>query len=278
MYTYDHIDLPEIKPVVTRVNIHSGTLPLGMLPGSPFGPGIAALAIYYLHTRHMVSHSRLVEMFRGLFGLEISEGAIANIFSRPSAPFAAEAGRIDDEVRAAPVIASDETSARVEGQTCRQWVFGSSTAVAHRIAASRGKAVVSDFLEGTAPEVWVSDRLGAQMNHAKAHQVCLAHLLRDARYAIEAGDKLLAPAFKFPLKRAIAIGRRRENLADSTLQAYRRDLDRRLGRLLAIEPGTEAGLKLRRGIEKCRDKLFVFVPAAMCRPPTTYPSAACVLR
>ena len=88
VYAYDHIDLPEIKPVVTRVNIHSGACrhcgkriagapPAGMLPGSPFGPGIAALAIY-LHTRHMVSYNRLVEMFKGLFGLEISEGAIAN--------------------------------------------------------------------------------------------------------------------------------------------------------------------------------------------------------
>ena len=60
-----------------------------MLPGSPFGPGIAALAIY-LHTRHMVSYNRLVEMFKGLFGLEISKGAIANIFSRTHAPFAAK--------------------------------------------------------------------------------------------------------------------------------------------------------------------------------------------
>jgi transposase len=51
-----------------------------MAPGSPFGPGVAALAIY-LHTRQMVSYSRLTEMFKGLFGLEISEGAIANIFS-----------------------------------------------------------------------------------------------------------------------------------------------------------------------------------------------------
>ena len=269
VYAYDHIDLPEIKPVVTRVHLHSGacrrcgkrisgTPPAGMPAGSPFGPGIAALAIY-LHTRHMVSYNRLVEMFKGLFGLEISEGAIANIFNRAAKPFAAEAERIDAQVRAAPVIASDETSARVEGVTGWQWVFGSATAVAHRIAASRGKAVVSEFLEGAIPEVWVSDRLGAQMNHAKAHQVCLAHLLRDARYAIDAGDGLFAPGFKFLLKRAFAIARRRERLAGGTLLVYQRDLDRRLGRLLAIEPDTAAGRKLRRGIEKCRDKLFVFV-------------------
>lgn len=276
VHAYDHIDLPQIKPVVTRVNLHSGacgqcghriagTPPAGMQPGSPFGPGVGALAIY-LHTRHMVSYSRLTEMFKGLFGLEISEGAIANIFSRAHAPFAAEAERIDARVRAAPVIASDETSARVEGQTFWQWVFGSATAVAHRIAASRGKAVVVAFLEGVIPDVWISDRLSAQMNHAKAHQVCLAHLLRDARYAIEAGDKMFAPGFKSLLKRAFVIARRREKLADSTLAAYRRELDRRLDRLLAIEPDTEAGHKFRRGIKKCRDKLFIFVTRRDVQP------------
>src|SRR5271167_4509939 len=248
VHAYDHIDLPEIKPVVTRVNIHSGHCPCcgkriagappaDMPVGSPFGPNVVALVVY-LHTRHMVSFNRLVEMLKGLFGLEISEGAIANMLSRAAEPFIVEAGRIEAEVRAAPVIASDETSARVEGQTCWQWVFGSATAVAHRIAVSRGAAVVADFLKGATPEVWISDRLGAQLGHAETHQVCLAHLLRDARYAI---------------------GRRRESLADSTLLAYRHGLDRRLGRLLAIEPDTVAGRKLRRGIDKCRDKLFVFV-------------------
>ena len=165
VHAYDHIDLPEIKPVVTRVNLHSGacgccgqriagTPPAGMQPGSPFGPGIVALAVY-LHTRQMVSYNRLVEMFKGLFGLDISEGAIANLFNRAQASFAAEAERIDAEVRASPVIASDETSARVEGVTGWQWVFGCATAVAHFIAASRGKAVVTEFLKGAVPEVWV---------------------------------------------------------------------------------------------------------------------------
>ena len=135
-------------------------------------------------------------MFKGLFGLDISEGAIANLFNRAQAPFAAEAERIDAEVRASPVIASDETSARVEGVTGWQWVFGCATAVAHFIAASRGKAVVTEFLKGAVPEVWISDRLGSQMGHAAAHQVCLAHLLRDTRYAIEAGDSCSRPASK----------------------------------------------------------------------------------
>ena len=61
------------------------------------------------------------------------------------------------------------------------------------------------------------------------------------------------------LERALAIARRREKLADSTLAAYSRDLKRRLDRLLARQPDTVAGRKLRNGMERARDKLFVFV-------------------
>ena len=285
VHAYDHIDLPEIKPVVTRVNIHSGHCPCcgkriagappaDMPVGSPFGPNVVALVVY-LHTRHMVSFNRLVEMLKGLFGLEISEGAIANMLSRAAEPFIVEAGRIEAEVRAAPVIASDETSARVEGQTCWQWVFGSATAVAHRIAVSRGAAVAADFLKGATPEVWISDRLGAQMGHAETHQVCLAHLLRDARYAIDAGDKLFAPGFKFLLGRAFVIGRRRESLADSRFWppgAAWIAASVACWRLSPIRwKGASSGAASRNAVTSCSSSS----PAVTCRRPTMCPSNVC---
>ena len=285
-HAYDHIDLPPIRPVITRVHLRRGSCPCcgahitapppcDMAPGSPFGPGIVAL-VTYLHVRHMVSYRRLVEMLHGLFGLALSEGAIANMLARAATPFAAEAERIETEVRWAAVIACDETSARVKGQTCWQWVFGSASAVTHRIASSRAAAVVADFLQGATPEVWVSDRYGAQSGHGRAHQLCLAHLLRDAQYAIDAGDRVFAPGFRHLLKRALAIGRRREALAQSTLVAYRRDLERRLDRLLAGRPRTPAGCKLRAAIAKCRDKLFVFV--TRCDVPATNNASEQALR
>ncbi|MCP5081337.1 MAG: transposase, partial [Alphaproteobacteria bacterium] len=182
IHAYDHIDLPPVRPVTTRVQLHSGRCsccggrikaeaPGDMPMGSPFGPGIVAVVVY-LHTRHMVSYERLTEVLHGLFGLEVSEGAIANMLMRSSDCFAGEAERIEAQVRKSLVIASDETSARVMGQTCWQWVFASSTAVCHRIAASRAKAVVEDFLDKAKPEVWISDRYGGQMGHAALHQAC----------------------------------------------------------------------------------------------------------
>src|SRR5262245_3096258 len=72
------------------------------------------------------------------------------------------------------------------------------------------------------PEVWLYDRLAAQSNHADEHQVCLAHLIRDAQYAIDDGDAVFAPPFKEFLERACEIGGRRPNLADSTINDLRR--------------------------------------------------------
>jgi transposase len=268
-HAYDHIELPVIKPLVTRIHRHRGTCPCcrrgfsapvpdGMSPGSPFGPGLAAL-ILHLHVTQAISFERLVRLMGEVFGVIISEGAIANILARAEAPMIVAAEKIADEVRSSKVVASDETSARVKGKTWWQWVLLSSTAVYHLITDSRGAKVVTGFLQGATPEVWVADRYAGQNGHALERQVCLAHLLRDAQYAIDAGDTGFAPAFKALLLRAVAIGRRRETLKDSSLAQYRADLDRRLTKLLGISILEPVGQKLARAIRKCRNDLFLFV-------------------
>jgi transposase len=230
VFAYDLIDLPPIKPVTTRINLHKGNCPCcrkrvaaqppaDMAPGTPFGPGVVSL-VTYLHACQMVSYNRMIEVLDGLFGLKLSEGAIANMLARAAKPFAARADEIAETVRQSPVIASDETSARVCGKTHWQWTFAAATAVYHTIAPTRGKVVPTAFLGQAKPKVWLSDRLAAQCKHADAHQYCLAHLIRDAQYAIDAGDTVFAPAFKRFLQKACAIGQRREALADATIKAY----------------------------------------------------------
>jgi len=268
-HAYDHVELPPIRPVVTRVHRHRGTCPCcrrgfsapaphGMEPGSPFGPGLSAL-IVHLHITQAIGYERLVKLMDEVFGVEISEGAIANIMGRAEAPMVAAAERIADEVRQAKVVASDETSARVKGETWWQWVLLSSTAVYHVIADTRGAKVVTDFLKGAQPEVWVADRYAGQAGHGRERQICLAHLLRDAQYAIDDGDTVFAPAFKTLLLRAVAIGRRRDELKDSTLKQYHADLGRRLDKLLAAPPANRAARKLFNAMRRDRDDLFRFV-------------------
>jgi len=59
------------------------------------------------------------------------------------------------------------------------------------------------------PEVWVSDMFGCQRRHGVLWQVCLAHLPRDAKYAIEFGDRAFSTRFRCLLPRSMAIGGRR---------------------------------------------------------------------
>src|SRR3954464_14084906 len=91
------------------------------------------------------------------------------------------------------------------------------------------------------------------------HQVCLAHLIRDVQYAIDAGDTVLAPGLKGLLKRACAIGRRREALADTTLKIYQADPNRRLDRWRSLVPTSFAEQKPASDIRKSRRHLFVFM-------------------
>jgi transposase len=268
-HAYDHIALPPLRPVVTRVHRYRGVCPScrrgfsasapeGMPPGSPFGPAIVAL-IVHLHMTQAIGFARLVQMMAEVFGLSISEGAIANILARAKPRLGAAAAAIAEHVRQAPVIASDETSARIQGQTHWQWVWLSSAAVYHQIADSRAARVAGAFWRGVTPAIWVADRYGGQAGHGQARQVCLAHLLREAQCAIEEGDRAFAPAFKALLTRAAGIGRRRAQLKDTTLRQYRADLDRRLDRLLAIAPSKPAAKKLWQAMRRDRDDLFRFL-------------------
>jgi transposase len=266
---YERIELPPIRPDVTQVRLFGGrcaccgerataTAPAGLEPGSPFGNSIAAMVVY-LHYAHAIGMERLALLMDELFSLSISEGAISNILARAREPLLAATAAIEKVVRASPIVCSDETSVRVKGKNWWEWVFVTTLAVLHVIKPSRGKAVVTALFGAIQPEVWVSDMLGSQRGHGVLWQVCLAHLLRDAKYAIECGDTAFSAPFRWLLLRAIAIGRRRETLKDTTLAQYLYDLDRRLDGIMAAVPVGEPGRKLHKRMLANRAHLFVFM-------------------
>src|SRR5271154_2840619 len=142
-HAYDHIELPPIRPVITRIHRHRGVCPscrrgfsapppAGMPPGSPFGPNLVALTLR-LRVPQAIGFGRLVRLLDEVFGIRVSEGAIANILARAGTPLAAAAETTAAEVRSSKVVASGETSAPGRGKNWWQWVLLSSTAVHHLI-------------------------------------------------------------------------------------------------------------------------------------------------
>lgn len=265
----DEVDLPRVAPVVTRVERYAGRcrccggvtlapVPEGLEPGTPFGLSIVALAMY-LRIVHAVSYRRLSRLLLELFGLAISEGALDASFRRGKPCFDADVAAILARLRRARVVCSDETSARVGGRTCWNWVFQNADVVVHVVRDSRGAGVVAGVLDGHRPAIWVSDLYGAQRGHADTWQVCLAHQLRDCAYAIEAGDIVFAPRMKALLLRAVVLARRHRTLAQGTRREYRRRLERSLDAVMALAPTQRDGKRLRKRYARVREHLFTFL-------------------
>src|SRR5215217_5168512 len=212
---FDKVDLPTVAPAATRVERYAGhcrccggttlaPLPEGLEPGTPFSRDIVALAMY-LRFVHAVSYRRLSRLPLELFGLGISEGALDAAFRRGKPRFDAGTAAILARLRRARVVGSDETGVRVDGRGCWNWVFQNAEVVIHVVRRSRGTGVVAEMMAGHRPAIWVSDLYSAQRGHAAAWQICLAHQLRDCRFAIEAGAAVFAPRLKALLLRAVAL-------------------------------------------------------------------------
>jgi len=123
---------------------------------------------------------------------------------------------------AGTALASDETGMRRrQGQLVALGVHHADSAV-FIAAKHRSKAVVMRSSAIGARITGFRTAMGGQMGWAtREHQVCLAHLIRDVQYAIDSGDAVFAPGLKGLLKRACAIGRRRDALTDGHAQDLR---------------------------------------------------------
>src|SRR3954451_9578760 len=107
---YDKVELPPVRPVVTRVERYLGRCPCrggatlapvpeGTEQGTPFGVSILALALYLRFT-HAISYRRLTRLFLHLFALPISEGALDALFRRAKPRFDDAAAAILARLRA----------------------------------------------------------------------------------------------------------------------------------------------------------------------------------
>jgi transposase len=275
---YERIELPLLTPHITRVERYGGIcqgcqqayeapVPVGLEPGSPFGTSVASL-VTYLRYSHAISYQRLSQLMRELYGLSLSEGAIANLLQRVQGQLETPVAKIVERLRSARLVGSDETGARVQGKNQWEWVFQNDQVCLHVIRPSRGKTVIDSVMAGHQPQVWVSDLFSAQAAHpAQQWQVCLAHQLRDCQYAIDAGDKLFAPRMKRLFLKAIALQRRRQTLAASTVEQYCARFRGALREILDLKPKSVEGQRLLKRYQKIRAHLLLFLTDETI-PPT----------
>jgi transposase len=274
------VELPPVQPVVFEAWRYAATCaycgtttvaeyPAGFEPTRVFGPRLEALWTY-LHEQHHLGYARLAALGRDLWRLTVSQGALVNALARVAQRLAPQAATIREQVRASPIIGSDETSARVNGRTHWQWVFQTPTASYHVIVPRRNGEVVQAFLGDAVPETWVSDLWKPQLAaRAQRHQICLSHQLRELQYVVDQERSAWAQQCQALFRLAIHRAHQRDHgaLWGAAYWAAVRKIEADCDALLArpVEGAEASRLWVR--YREHREHLFVFLydPAV---PPT----------
>lgn len=265
------IEIPPFQAVVHEIvrygrycpscqSYQRGQAPQGFEQGRVLGQNLEQLVLY-LHYAHPLSYGRVQAILSEVYGLSLSVGTLVNIVERSKERLKQASDTIHAQLQKEAVIGSDETSARVNGQTYWQWVFQTPKLAYHVIQSSRSAQVLADVMTDEAQvEVWVSDAFSAQMKHPATHyQLCLAHQLRDLQYLIDTHQCQWATEIQALFRRAIHLHKLQQDLSvlrfELLAQAYAWHLDK----LLQQEPTSDDSQRLWRRFHKHRQALLLFL-------------------
>ena len=223
-----------------------------------YGDNIRAL-VSYLDVVQCIPFNRISELISDLCGLKISEGTVQNILRENSGKADAAYEEIRRRIELEPVVGGDETGAAVGKELHWDWIFQSPLLTYVFQLKSRGmKAINSKFPNGLPCSILVTDRHQSYFNmNVKGHQVCLAHLLRNAEYLneLDTGQDW-SRRFINLIKHAMDL-RRNGSITERRLKTLKAKMTKLLGESLTHLDNEFESFK--KGILKVEDYLFTFL-------------------
>ncbi len=248
------IDLPEVKPVITRFVTQSGYCAhcqkrvrswhpeqishASGAAGVVVGPRAKALAADLKH-RLGASYAKVREALNDSFGLQGSRSGWCQADQRLASTAQPVYAELVEQVRHSPVVHADETGWRMGTLSAWLWVFTHRTLSVYAIRDNRSSDVVLDVLGRQFPGVLVSDGLGTYDDRRLAawrKQKCLAHLLCERK---ESQEQKTGRAVQFArelsqlLQAAIALKAEQASLEPCTFFQRAGALETRLDALMA---------------------------------------------
>jgi len=148
-----------------------------------YGPNVESL-IGYLHTRQYLPYGRMQEFLKDVMGLPVSTGGIHNILQRLAKKTMPFYDKIKERIKQATCIGTDETGQNINGKKYWVWTWQNNKLTYLLSSDNRGfKTIEEAFENGLSNAALVHDRWACHFKtDAKAHQICIAHLLRDLNY------------------------------------------------------------------------------------------------
>ena len=119
------------------------------------------------------------------YGLPLSMGGLVALTRGAAERGREDYARLQEEIRASPVVYGDDTGWRQDGRNGYLWSFSAPTVRCFLYRPGRSQTVVQEVLGDEFDGVLVSDFYGAYNVHQGLHQRCWTHLLRDIHHLKE---------------------------------------------------------------------------------------------
>ncbi len=264
--------LPLIQPVFIEHQIFQKTcicgntviadFPEGITPGISYGHNVESLAAY-MNARQFVPFQRLAEMFRYVFNTPISEGALVKAVHRVAEKAIPAYELIRTRAETAAVNGGDETGMKINGQKGWFWTLQGKLYTYIIASLNRGaQTLYHHFPKGFAFSVLVHDCWRCYFTvPAVAHQICLAHLLREFNHIHDCYKLPWATDFKQLLVETIAFKKTllKEDYPKALIQ--RTEFEERLNGLLQepIDKKHTTAISLQNRLVKYRHHILTFL-------------------
>jgi transposase len=151
----------------------------GVLPRAMLGPNVLTLIVIGKY-RWNLPYQKIRDVLSLSYGLTISEGEIAHFLSAAQELVGSKWDEITEAVRVGKKVHCDETGWYVDGAKAWVHVFSTPEATLYVIQETRGKGIAEKALGDAFSGVRVTDCLPNYKNLPGEHQICWAHLTREA--------------------------------------------------------------------------------------------------
>ena len=180
---------PKIEAHITEYQCHhvvcpdSGRTTQAQLPDEAqgqFGPELTALMAYLTVVCRMPRRV-VLELLSQVLGIPLSLGGAQKAWEEASAAVAEPCEELERQLRREPVLNSDETGYRTNGEKRWLWALVAPGFVFYKIAVSRGAEVLVQLLGAVFAGILCSDRCPSYLKYHKGEaQFCWAHYPESA--------------------------------------------------------------------------------------------------
>jgi transposase len=150
-----------------------------------FGPQLTAL-IAYLTVVCRMPRRVVLELMGQVLGIQLSLGSVQNSWEEASESVAEPCAELERQLPNQPVVNSDETGYRTNGEKRWLWAMVAPGFVYYKIALSRGAEVLVKLLGASFAGILCSDRCPSYLKYHKGSaQFCWAHFKRNVLGVLE---------------------------------------------------------------------------------------------